>query len=90
MMDIQEMKEMLGATFFINNNSTKDYDRINGNFVKILDSFLTNDSYGKLNNFDESEKIEMLRQSGATSDLPSSSFAHRLQAKLLSNNFCLC
>lgn len=66
MMDIQEMKEMLGATFFINNNSTKDYDRINGNFVKILDSFLTNDSYGKLNNFDESEKIEMLRQSGAT------------------------
>lgn len=65
-MDIQEMKEMLGATFFINNNSTKDYDRINGNFVKILDSFLTNDSYGKLNNFDESEKIEMLRQSGAT------------------------
>ena len=66
MMDIQEMKEMLGATFFINNNSTKDYDRINGNFVKILDSFLANDSYGKLNNFDESEKIEMLRQSGAT------------------------
>lgn len=44
MMDIQEMKEMLGATFFINNNSTKDYDRINGNFVKILDSFLANDS----------------------------------------------
>ncbi len=66
MIDIQEMKEMLGATFFINNNSTKDYDRINGNFAKILDSFLTNDSYGKLNNFDESEKIEMLRQSGAT------------------------
>ena len=66
MLDIQEMRDALGATFFINNNSAKDYDRINGNFAKMLDSFLTNDSYGKLNNFDESEKIEMLRQSGAT------------------------
>lgn len=66
MLDIQEMKDMLGATFFINNNAAKDYDRINGNFAKMLDSFLTNASYGKLNNFDESEKIEMLRQSGAT------------------------
>lgn len=66
MMDIQEMRDLLGSTFFINNNVAKDYDRINGNFAKMLDSFLTNDSYGKLNNFDESEKIEMLRQSGAT------------------------
>lgn len=66
MLDIQEMKDVLGATFFINNNAAKDYDRINSNFAKMLDSFLTNASYGKLNNFDESEKIEMLRQSGAT------------------------
>lgn len=66
MLDIQEMRDVLGATFFINNNASKDFDRINGNFAKMLDSFLTNDSYGKLNNFDESEKIEMLRQSGAT------------------------
>lgn len=66
MLDIQEMRDLLGATFFINNNAAKDYDRINSNFAKILNSFLTNDSYGKLNNFDESEKIEMLRQSGAT------------------------
>lgn len=66
MLDIQEMRDVLGATFFINNNAAKDYDRINGNFAKMLDSFLSNDSYGKLNNFDESEKIEMLRQSGAT------------------------
>ena len=66
MLDIQEMRDVLGATFFINNNAAKDYDRINSNFAKMLDSFLTNDSYGKLNNFDESEKIEMLRQSGAT------------------------
>lgn len=66
MLDIQEMRDVLGATFFINNNATKDYDRINSNFAKMLDCFLTNDSYGKLNNFDDSEKIEMLRQSGAT------------------------
>ncbi|MEY8410494.1 hypothetical protein AALB51_04505 [Lachnospiraceae bacterium 62-26] len=66
MLDIQEMRDVLGATFFINNNAAKDYDRINSNFAKMLDSFLTNNSYGKLNNFDESEKIEMLRQSGAT------------------------
>lgn len=66
MLDIQEMRDVLGATFFINNNAAKDYDRVNSNFAKMLDSFLTNDSYGKLNNFDESEKIEMLRQSGAT------------------------
>ena len=65
MLDIQETREVLGATFFINNNVAKDYDRINGNFAKMLDSFLTNDSYGRLNNFDESEKIEMLRQPGA-------------------------
>lgn len=66
MLDIQEMRDVLGSTFFINNNAAKDYDRINSNFAKMLDSFLINDSYGKLNNFDESEKIEMLRQSGAT------------------------
>jgi len=66
MLDIQEMRDVLGATFFINNNAAKDYDRINSNFAKMLDNFLTNDSYGKLNNFDESEKVEMLRQSGAT------------------------
>ncbi len=65
MLDIQEMRDILGAAFFINNNAAKDYDRINSNFAKMLDSFLTNNSYGKLNNFDESEKIEMLRQSGA-------------------------
>lgn len=65
MLDIQEMKDVLGATFFINNNAVKDYDRINSSFAKILDSFLKNSSYGELNNFDESEKIEMLRQSGA-------------------------
>lgn len=65
MLDIQEMQDALGATFFINNNALIDYDSINSIFANLLNSFLLNDSYGKKNNFDESEKIEMLRQSGA-------------------------
>jgi len=64
---VQELQEIdgLGATFFINNNIEKDYATINSTFAKFLDTFLTNDSYGELNNFDESERIEMLRDSGA-------------------------
>lgn len=64
---VQELQELdgLGATFFINNNIEKDYATINSTFAKFLDTFLTNDSYGELNNFDESERIEMLRDDGA-------------------------
>ena len=40
MLDIQEMRDILGATFFINNNAAKDYDRINSIFAKVLDCFL--------------------------------------------------
>lgn len=63
---VQELQEIdgLGATFFINNNIGKDYTSINSTFTKFLDTFLTNDSYGDLNNFDESERLEMLRDSG--------------------------
>lgn len=64
---VQELQEIdgLGATFFINNDISKDYNYINGTFAKMLDVFLTNDSYGQLNNFDESERLEMLRDSGS-------------------------
>jgi len=61
--ELQEL-EGLGATFFINNNSGKDYTSLNSTFTKFLDTFLTNDSYGELNNFDESERLEMLKDSG--------------------------
>ena len=63
---VQELQEIdgLGATFFINNNIDKDYIKINSTFTKFLDTFLTNDSYGELNNFDASERLEMLRDSG--------------------------
>lgn len=64
---VQELQELegLGATFFINNDIGKDYTYINSIFAKVLDTFLANDSYGELNNFDESERLEMLRDSGA-------------------------
>ena len=63
---VQELQEIegLGATFFINNNIGKDYTSLNSTFTKFLDTFLTNDSYGDLNNFDESERLEMLKDKG--------------------------
>jgi cell division GTPase FtsZ len=65
MLDLQEI-EGLGATFFINNNAVGgDYERINMTFARMLDNFLSNNTYGEQNNFDESEKIEMLKQSGS-------------------------
>lgn len=65
---VQELQEIegLGSAFFINNDASSDYNYINNTFARMLDAFLTNDSYGEINNFDESEKIEMLRNSGAT------------------------
>lgn len=64
--ELLELKEIgLGATFFINNDIDKDYDYINNTFAELLNNFLTNNSYGALNNFDESERIEMLCDGGA-------------------------
>lgn len=63
--ELMELRESLGATFFINNDVDKDYEYINNTFAGLLDNFLTNNSYGALNNFDESERMEMLRDSGA-------------------------
>lgn len=64
---VQELQEIdgLGATFFIDNDSHNDYNYINTTFMKMLDVFLSNDSYGEINNFDEAERIEMLRNPGA-------------------------
>lgn len=64
---VKELQELegLGASFFLNNDSSDSYDYININFANMLNMFLTNDSYGRLNNFDESERLEMLRDSGA-------------------------
>lgn len=64
--ELMELKDFgLGATFFISNDASDDYTYINNTFARMLDAFLSNDSYGEINNFDESEKIEMLRNGGA-------------------------
>lgn len=71
---VKELHEIegLSATFFIKNNLSKDskdkekdYQYLNSTFAKFLDTFLTSDTYGELNNFDESERLEMLRDGGA-------------------------
>lgn len=73
--ELQEIIESgikLGAAFFISNNFSitngthkeKDYHYINNTFAKFLDVFLSNDTYGELNNFDEAERLEMLKDSG--------------------------
>lgn len=62
----QQEIEGLGASFFINNEANKadNYEWINNLFVKLLDAFLTDNSSGKINNFDTSEKVEMLKDFG--------------------------
>jgi hypothetical protein len=65
---IQELMNLegLGASFFLDNNKCTGTDlrRINRTFVSLLDAFLTDDSWGEPNNFDESERIELLSESG--------------------------
>lgn len=64
---VQELQDIdgLGATFFINNDVSDSYSFINSTFAKLLDTFLSNDTYSERNNFDEAERLEMLRNSGA-------------------------
>lgn len=70
--DTIESGTRLGAAFFINNNfhiadaahKGKNYQYINATFAKFLDTFLSNDTYGELNNFDAAERLEMLKNHG--------------------------
>lgn len=65
--ELQDIEET-GATLFLNNESSTDknnFDFINKNLFKALNMYLTDFSYGVLNNFDESERIEMLKEHGA-------------------------
>lgn len=63
-LELQDL-DGIGATFFIRNDANVDYEYINITFAKMLDAFLSNDSFGETNNFDTSEKKEMLRNGGA-------------------------
>lgn len=66
---IQELMALdgIGATFFLDNNNCEGNDLrwINKTFVSLMDAFLTDDSWGEPNNFDESERREMLSDAGA-------------------------
>lgn len=66
---VQELMSLegIGATFFLDNNNCegKDLKWINKTFASLLDAFITDDSWGEPNNFDESERLEMLADPGA-------------------------
>lgn len=64
---VQELQELegIGTCFYLDNEKSKEYDYINKTFAKMLDTFLSNCSYGSRNNFDESERLEMIQDNGA-------------------------
>lgn len=66
---VQELMslESIGATIFLDNNDCpdKELSMINKNFVSVFDAFLTDDSWGEPNNFDESERLDMLSEPGS-------------------------
>lgn len=59
--------DFMGACFVLDNNNCENNDLrwINKNFAALLNAFLTDDSWGEPNNFDESERLEMLSESGS-------------------------
>ena len=57
--EIMEIED-LGATIFINNEADPNLDKINYNFVNMMDAFFKDDSASSTSNFDDAEKIKML------------------------------
>lgn len=62
--ELMEIEE-LGAAIFINNESENNLDRINFNFVNMMDAFFKDDSASSTSNFDDAEKYKMLSDHGA-------------------------
>lgn len=62
--ELMEISE-LGAIIFVNNNSNADLKKINANLVNMLDAFFSDDSSSSGSNFDDSEKMKMLKDNGA-------------------------
>ena len=62
--EIDNLNE-LSSCIFIDNNKSDDLKKINSSFVNLLDAFLTDSSYSNKNNFDSSERIEMIKDKGA-------------------------
>lgn len=61
LMEIQEM----GALILVDNNSMTDLKKINANLVNMLDAFFSDSSSSSGSNFDDSEKLRMLKDNGA-------------------------
>lgn len=62
--ELIEIPEM-GAIIFVDNNSDMDLKKINFNLVSMLDAFFADDSSSSGSNFDDSEKLRMLKDNGA-------------------------
>lgn len=60
MMEITEM----GAIIFVNNDSYTDLRKVNQNLVNMLDALFTDRSVSSGSNFDDSEKLRMLKDNG--------------------------
>lgn len=57
--------ESIGAIIFVNNEAHSDLKKINSLLVNMLDAFLTDVSSSSGSNFDDSEKMKMLKEHGA-------------------------
>ena len=57
--------EGLGAIIFVDNSAYDDLNKINMTLVNMLDAFFTDSSYSSGSNFDDSEKMKMLKDNGA-------------------------
>lgn len=62
--DLMEIEDS-GATIFVNNEAYTDLANINTILVKMLDAFFTDNSSSAGSNFDDSEKMKMLKEQGA-------------------------
>lgn len=62
--ELMEIPEM-GAIIFVNNASNSNLKTINTNLVNMLDAFFTDNSSSSGSNFDDSEKMKMLKDNGA-------------------------
>lgn len=62
--ELMEIPEM-GAIIFVNNQCAYDLQTINKNLVNMLDFFFTDTSSSSGSNFDDSEKLKMLKDHGA-------------------------
>lgn len=57
--------EDMGAIIFVNNEAYSDLGKINAVLINMLDSFFSDNSSSSGSNFDDSEKIKMLKDRGA-------------------------